>query len=79
MLNIGRAEYTCALEWGSDEIGSSGESDRGGAGRKIQLGQDVGDMTVDGVLADVELAGDLLIAEALGHQPENLHLPLREG
>src|ERR1051326_924910 len=39
----------------------AGLGDGGGAGRDAQLAEDVGKMTVDGVVADEQLLGDLLV------------------
>jgi len=49
-----------------------------GARGEPELAQDVGDMAGSGGRADVELAGDGLIAEAAGDQADDLLFPRRE-
>jgi hypothetical protein len=52
---------------------------RGGRpGWEIPLGQDVRRMAVHGVFAQDQPVGDLLVAQALRDQMQNLHFPLRE-
>ena len=52
--------------------------DGGGAGRNPQLAVDVGHVAVDGVLAQDEGGGDLLVAHALRDELQNLEFPLGE-
>lgn len=48
-----------------------GEGDAG-AGGEVELAEDAADVAADGVDADVELLGDLLIGEALGEEDGHL-------
>ena len=43
-----------------------------------QLGEGAGDVALDGRLAEVEPGGDLGVRQALGHQPDDVQLPLAE-
>ncbi len=52
--------------------------DGGGAGGDAKLGEDVGHVAVDGVLAQDEAPGDLLVAHPLGHKPKDFQLPFGE-
>src|SRR5215213_5473649 len=52
--------------------------DGGGAGGDPQLAQYVCHMAVDGVLADREAFGNLLVAHASRDQPQDLQLPPAE-
>src|SRR5215467_1434193 len=45
---------------------------------ELELGQQVGDVRLNGSLADVELPGDLGVGKAAGHQLEDLDLPVGE-
>ena len=58
---------------------AGGLRDRGRARRHVELRRGVGDVTVDGVLADEEPLGDRLVAEAVGDQPEDLDLARASG
>jgi hypothetical protein len=49
--------------------------DRGGAGGDPQLAEDVGHVAVDGVLAEDEAGGDLLVADAPRDEPQDLEFP----
>src|SRR5215213_11931961 len=52
---------------------------RGGRARgDAELAEDVGDVAVDGVLAQHEPLGDLPVGEALGDELEHLALPRAE-
>jgi acetyl esterase/lipase len=46
-----------------------------GAAGQVQLGQNVGNVTVDRGQADDQLIGDFLVAQPLGHQLQCLHFP----
>jgi hypothetical protein len=49
---------------------------RSGCARpKVQLGEDAVDVPVDGVSAQDELGSDLLVAQALRHETEDICLP----
>ena len=52
--------------------------DRGGARRHAQLVEDIGEMAVDGVIADEQALADRLVAEAVGDQPQHLDLAPRQ-
>src|SRR6266545_4320016 len=45
-------------------------------GVQVELLQDVSDVVLHRVLRDVQLLGDVAVVHALGHQPEDLHLPV---
>ena len=57
-----------------EEPGLVCEYDRLDAVAKAQLLEDVGDVGLDGGLADVELLSDLCVGEAVGDQPQDLLL-----
>src|SRR5690349_17403214 len=44
--------------------------------RKVQLAKDIADVGLDGLLADDQRVGDLLVALALGDQTQHVHLAL---
>ena len=48
------------------------------SGRYVELGEGIGDVPVDGVLADEEPLRNRLIVEAGRNQPENLDLSWRQ-
>jgi hypothetical protein len=50
------------------------EDDRLYAIAQVELLEDVGDVRLDGGLADVELLGDLSVGESVGDEPEDLQL-----
>jgi hypothetical protein len=45
-----------------------GVRDRRGSGGNVQFGQGIGDVPVDGVLADAQAIGDGLITQTAGNQ-----------
>lgn len=45
---------------------------------QMQLAEDVGDVALDGLLAQVEALRDLRVAQPLGYELEHLHLPVGE-
>src|SRR5919106_405341 len=45
---------------------------------KLELLQDVSDVVLDGVLRDEQIFGDVPVVHPLGHQAEDLHLPIRQ-
>src|SRR4030095_14952867 len=47
-------------------------------GRQVQLGEDVGDVLLDSPVAHDQLAGDGVVAAALGHQAEDFALARRQ-
>jgi hypothetical protein len=51
---------------------SASEGSRGRPRGKLQLAEDVGDMAVDGVLAENQALRDVAVGETLGDQAENL-------
>ena len=56
-------------------VGVDGDLD---AIAQIELGQDAGDVALDGGLAEVEPGGDLGVRQALGHQPHDAELAFAE-
>src|SRR4029453_17908947 len=59
-----------------DDAGVVGADDRGGAVADAQLGEDGGDVALDGAFAGVELPCDLGVVGPRGDQPEDLALTL---
>src|SRR5215218_1952895 len=57
---------------------AGGSHDRGGAGGYVELGQDVGDMAVDGAPAQIEPVGDALVGLATSHQVQHLQFSPRQ-
>src|SRR5262245_25953502 len=49
-----------------------------GAGAEAELGQDVIDVHLDGAYRQIQLDGDLAVAEAARHQRRNFRLPTGE-
>src|SRR5260370_1948481 len=45
---------------------------------QIELGEDAGDVALDGGLAEVEPGGDLGIRQALGYQPDDAEFPFTQ-
>src|SRR3990172_5978372 len=58
----------------ADEALAQGVADEVGAVLGVELGHDVGAVRLDGLDADVELLGDLLVGGALGDELEHLAL-----
>src|SRR5580693_8119908 len=54
------------------------ESDRLGAGSDLELGEDVGDVKLDGALADEQPCGDVAVAQPRHHQFEHLALTVAQ-
>src|SRR5215210_2931627 len=72
---------------GSTSDGRAGASEQaelgrlgggGGAGGGPQLAEHVGDVAVDGMLADREACGDLPVAQAFCDESQDLQLPAGE-
>ena len=45
---------------------------------QAELGEDAGDVALDGGLAEVEPGGDLGVRQALGHEPHDAEFPFAE-
>ena len=63
---------------GSDEPGLVGDDDQLCAVARVELGQDAGDVGLDGGGADVEPGADLGVGQSLGDQGEDVALPVGE-
>jgi hypothetical protein len=50
-----------------------------GAAAEVQLGEDVADVGAHGGFADGQAMGNLHVVVSLGHETENLDLPVRLG
>jgi hypothetical protein len=48
------------------------------SGRDVEVAEDIGDVAVDGMLADEEPLGNRLVVVAGRYQPQNLNLPGRQ-
>jgi len=62
---------------GSDDPGARAPGCGGGAGGEAELAQDVGQVPVDGVLAQHQPPGDVLVAQSLRDELEHVELPRR--
>jgi hypothetical protein len=60
----------------SEELVLGGSRDRGGARGYVELGQDIGDVTVRRMRADAERRADLPVTQAARHEAQHLDLPL---
>src|SRR5207244_6130371 len=69
---------TTVMASGFDQALPDGIEDGLGAVRDAELPVHVADVVADGLVADAEPVGDLLVGEALGEQAQDLHLALRE-
>src|SRR5215212_1789287 len=74
----GRSTRAMSPDGGALEQSDPSRLGDGGAGGDPQLAQYVCHMAVDGVLADREAFGNLLVAHASRDQPQNLQLPPAE-
>lgn len=67
-----------AIRIASHELVPMGKRGRLGAGRYVQLGEDILEVSRDGVLADVQHLGDLPIAIPIGDALKDFQLARRE-
>ncbi len=58
---------------GFHEAGFVGDHDGLGAVAQVELLEEVGDVRLDGVLADDERCGDLAVGEAAGDEPGRIY------
>src|SRR6202030_3755862 len=63
---------------GADDAGLVGEDHDLHAVAQAELGQGVGDVALDGCLAEVEPGCDLGVGHALGYQPDDVEFALAE-
>src|SRR6478752_5692778 len=86
MLHVCRARGDCRGGLGQGRLPErsgagevlAGPEGGGGAVADADLAEDVADVDLDGALADAEPAGDLLVGQARGREPQDLLLPLAE-
>ena len=69
---------SCPLTAASDHTVLEGEGRGGGTGADVELGEDVGEVAGDGLLAEDQLGGDLRVAAAGSDQAEDLGLACGE-
>src|SRR5262249_49263160 len=69
---------TTRAEYASDQSALESKGGRGRARLESQLAVDVLQVPGDGVLADHELCGDLAVALAFPHEPQDLDLATRQ-
>ncbi len=50
----------------------------GGTGRQVEFAEDIGDVTVNRVLAHPQVAGNAPVGQAVGEQAQNLFLARRQ-
>lgn len=61
-----------------DELALECDTCRLAAVRHGELGENTGDMALDGAGADLEVAGNLLVGPAHGQEPEGIDLTARQ-